>query len=236
MDNQAQLHATINAAIRAGVSFWPIDARGLVAQAPLGDATQGSPGGKGMYTGASRAGGDDRIFSNRKTLCLPSPRTPAAKRCWITTICGRHRAGAEQRVRATTSLATITTNDSAGRQISAHQNRAEQRPLGETGLSPGLFRRQDIRQVHGRRQRAAAGRRADAGRSDHGADHRDGGRLLPVESRRIFCADRGEDSGQRTGAGAQGRRRTHADRFHRRSEGRLRHAPFKTFATKSTSS
>ena len=53
MDNQAQLHATINAAIRAGVSFWPIDARGLVAEAPLGDATQGSPGGRGMYTGAS---------------------------------------------------------------------------------------------------------------------------------------------------------------------------------------
>jgi VWFA-related protein len=53
VDNQAQLHATINAAVRAGVSFWPIDARGLVAQAPLGDATQGSPGGKGMYTGGS---------------------------------------------------------------------------------------------------------------------------------------------------------------------------------------
>ena len=32
VDNQAQLHATINAAIRAGVSFWPIDARGLVAR------------------------------------------------------------------------------------------------------------------------------------------------------------------------------------------------------------
>jgi VWFA-related protein len=53
IDNQAQLHATINAAVRAGVSFWPIDARGLVAQAPLGDATQGSPGGKAMYTGGS---------------------------------------------------------------------------------------------------------------------------------------------------------------------------------------
>ncbi len=53
LNNQAQLHATINAAIRAGVSFWPIDARGLVAQAPLGDATRGSPGGVGMYSGAS---------------------------------------------------------------------------------------------------------------------------------------------------------------------------------------
>lgn len=51
IDNQAQLHATINAAIRAGVSIWPVDARGLVAQAPMGDATRGSPGGLAMYTG-----------------------------------------------------------------------------------------------------------------------------------------------------------------------------------------
>jgi VWFA-related protein len=53
IDNQAQLHATLNAAIRAGVSLWPIDSRGLVASAPLGDATRGSPGGIGMYNGAS---------------------------------------------------------------------------------------------------------------------------------------------------------------------------------------
>jgi hypothetical protein len=35
------------------VSFWPIDARGLTASSPLGDATRGSPGGVGMYTGGS---------------------------------------------------------------------------------------------------------------------------------------------------------------------------------------
>ena len=53
IDNQAQLHATVDAAIRAGVSFWPIDARGLVAEAPLGDATQGSQGNAGMYSGTA---------------------------------------------------------------------------------------------------------------------------------------------------------------------------------------
>jgi VWFA-related protein len=53
MNNQAQLRATINSAIRAGVSFWPIDARGLVAQAPVGDATKASPGNIGMYSGAA---------------------------------------------------------------------------------------------------------------------------------------------------------------------------------------
>ena len=53
VDNQAQMHATVDAAIKAGVTFWPIDARGLVAQAPLGDATQGSQGNSGIYTGAA---------------------------------------------------------------------------------------------------------------------------------------------------------------------------------------
>ena len=51
-DNQAQLRATVNAALRANVTLNPIDARGLVATAPLGDATQRSPGGLAMFTGA----------------------------------------------------------------------------------------------------------------------------------------------------------------------------------------
>src|SRR4051812_33909680 len=51
VDNQAQLRATTNAAIRANVQLHPIDARGLVAQAPLGDASRPSPGGIGMFTG-----------------------------------------------------------------------------------------------------------------------------------------------------------------------------------------
>lgn len=50
-DNQAQLRATINAAVRANVTLNPIDARGLVAAPPLGDATQRSPGGIGIFTG-----------------------------------------------------------------------------------------------------------------------------------------------------------------------------------------
>jgi VWFA-related protein len=53
IDNQAQMHATADAAIKAGVQIWTVDARGLVAQAPMGDATQASPGGQAMYTGGS---------------------------------------------------------------------------------------------------------------------------------------------------------------------------------------
>lgn len=68
MNNQAQLHATVDAAIRAGVSFWPIDARGLVAQAPLGDASKGSPGNAGMYSGAAAGAVTSRFQQSQDTL------------------------------------------------------------------------------------------------------------------------------------------------------------------------
>ena len=68
VDNQAQLHATIDAAIRAGVSFWPIDARGLVAEAPLGDATQGSPGNESMYSGTGAQALTTRFQQSQDTL------------------------------------------------------------------------------------------------------------------------------------------------------------------------
>jgi VWFA-related protein len=68
IDNQAQLHATINDAIRSGVSFWPIDARGLVAQSPLGDASQGSAGNAGMYSGTATLAVTTRMQQSQDTL------------------------------------------------------------------------------------------------------------------------------------------------------------------------
>jgi VWFA-related protein len=68
VDNQAQLHATIDAAVRAGVSFWPVDARGLVAQAPLGDATQGSPGNAGVYSGTAAKAVTDKFQQSQDTM------------------------------------------------------------------------------------------------------------------------------------------------------------------------
>ncbi len=68
VDNMAQLHATIDAAVRAGVSFWPIDARGLVASAPLGDATQGNPGNAGMYNGTAMQASVDRFQQSQDTM------------------------------------------------------------------------------------------------------------------------------------------------------------------------
>jgi VWFA-related protein len=67
-DNQAQLQSTINAAIRSNVSFYPIDARGLQASAPLGDATKASQGGSGMYTGAAAKQGQANFQNQQETL------------------------------------------------------------------------------------------------------------------------------------------------------------------------
>jgi VWFA-related protein len=68
LNNQAQLQATINSAIRSGVSLWPIDARGLVAQSPLGDATVGAPGGAAMYSGVSAAAVSSNLDRSQDTL------------------------------------------------------------------------------------------------------------------------------------------------------------------------
>ena len=68
IDNQAQLHATVDEAIRSGVTFWTVDARGLVASAPLGDATQGSQGNAGMYTGAAAIAVSSNFQQSQDTL------------------------------------------------------------------------------------------------------------------------------------------------------------------------
>ncbi len=68
VDNIAQLHATIDAAVRAGVTFWPVDARGLVASAPLGDATQGNAGNASMYNGSAGQASTDRFQQSQDTM------------------------------------------------------------------------------------------------------------------------------------------------------------------------
>ena len=69
-DNMAQLRATTNAALRSNVTINPIDARGLTATAPLGDATRASTGGQAMFSGsagtsaaAATAGSQDTLFA-----------------------------------------------------------------------------------------------------------------------------------------------------------------------------
>jgi VWFA-related protein len=50
-DNQVELRAAINASVRGNVAIYPIDSRGLQAVAPGGDASRGSRGGVGLFSG-----------------------------------------------------------------------------------------------------------------------------------------------------------------------------------------
>ncbi|HUY14486.1 MAG TPA: VWA domain-containing protein [Terriglobia bacterium] len=75
IENQAQLRATIDAANRANVSLYTVDARGLVALPPGGDATSSSPSGIGIYTNQAVSSEVNDLHNGRETLATLSTET-----------------------------------------------------------------------------------------------------------------------------------------------------------------
>ena len=67
-DNQASLDKATNAAKRANVLLYPIDARGLVASAPAGDASAASSRGTSALTGAQMQSQRDTFNDSQETL------------------------------------------------------------------------------------------------------------------------------------------------------------------------
>src|SRR6202022_4424167 len=68
VENESQLRSTVNAAVRANVAFYPIDARGLVALPPGGDARKASAHGTGLFTGGQQTKEKDRFNNEQETL------------------------------------------------------------------------------------------------------------------------------------------------------------------------
>ncbi len=67
-DNQVELRAAVNAALRANVSIYPVDARGLQAIVPGGSARQASRGGLGAFTGSAVASQFTQLAAQQETL------------------------------------------------------------------------------------------------------------------------------------------------------------------------
>jgi len=68
IDNQAQLEATINAAVKANLAIYPIDARGLMADPPGGDASHAASRGTGIYNGSAYNQQRATINDSQETL------------------------------------------------------------------------------------------------------------------------------------------------------------------------
>jgi VWFA-related protein len=75
IENQAQLRATIDAANRANVSLYTVDARGLLALPPGGDASSASPSGIGIYTNQAVSSEVTSLHEGRETLATLATET-----------------------------------------------------------------------------------------------------------------------------------------------------------------
>jgi VWFA-related protein len=67
-DNQVELRAAINAAVRANVAIYPVDARGLEAIVPGGDARRASGRGVSLFSGRGVVQQFARLTASQNTL------------------------------------------------------------------------------------------------------------------------------------------------------------------------
>jgi VWFA-related protein len=67
-ENQAQLRAAVNVAVKSNVAIYPVDSRGLQALPPSGDASSASLRGTAAYSGAAVMSALDSNFASQETL------------------------------------------------------------------------------------------------------------------------------------------------------------------------
>jgi VWFA-related protein len=75
IENQASLRSATNAAVRANLSIYSVDTRGLQAISPLGDASTGSLRGTASFNGAAIQNNFDSNFNSQETLATLSADT-----------------------------------------------------------------------------------------------------------------------------------------------------------------
>ncbi len=75
IENQASLRSAINSAVRANLSIYSVDTRGLEAISPLGDASTGSLRGANSYNGAALQNNLDANFNTQEVMATLSSDT-----------------------------------------------------------------------------------------------------------------------------------------------------------------
>ncbi len=75
IENQASLRAAINSAVRANLSIYSVDTRGLQAISPLGDASTGSTRGSGAFNGGALMNNMNANFATQEVMASLSSDT-----------------------------------------------------------------------------------------------------------------------------------------------------------------
>lgn len=75
IENQASLRAAVNSAVRANLSIYSVDTRGLQAVSPLGDASTGSIRGSGAFNGAALTNNMNSNFASQEVMATLSSDT-----------------------------------------------------------------------------------------------------------------------------------------------------------------
>jgi VWFA-related protein len=75
IENQASLRAAVNASVRANLSIYSVDTRGLEAVSPLGNAWVGSTRGSGAFNGAALTNNMNQNFDTQEVMATLSSDT-----------------------------------------------------------------------------------------------------------------------------------------------------------------
>jgi VWFA-related protein len=75
IENEASLRSAINAAVRADLSIYSVDTRGLQSIGPLGDAATGSLRGQGAFNGGSLMNNMQSNFDTQEVMATLSSET-----------------------------------------------------------------------------------------------------------------------------------------------------------------
>ncbi len=164
IDNQAQMHATADAAIKAGVSIWTVDARGLVAQAPLqAMRPKDRRATEGVYTGVAAQAVCGNFQHIAGHSLRRSPVIRAARRSWITTTVTRGIVRAQQAISDYYILAYYTTNTDPNGKFRRIRISLAQNQEAKLDYRQGYYAEKEFSKFTGGDRERQLGGRADAG-------------------------------------------------------------------------
>ena len=190
-DNQVQLRAAIDRAVKANVSIYPVDTRGLTAIVPGGAASQASGrGGSSMFSGRGVSRQFDSQSASQDTLVALASDTGG--KAFLDT---NDFGGVYTKVIADTSayylLGYSSTNPGSRRTFPADQGTAQQagpQARHQARASQRVLREPRLPALGQGGSRASAAGPADDGSLVHRPDGLDVGVVLPLLGRPVLRA------------------------------------------------